>query len=625
MLTEICSTINKLLKADECDKNTFNVMLGAFCVMCLVVQLDTQHLLLAVIGAGTYALLQMKLRREHKQSKKLCSIYNDPHSSQYPTWRSNGGGSKKLHKQEQVQKEMPKAVVAPTFAPPTLTASAMPLSAPVFQARGWDAEVAELLTQLKPTKASEEAVQKLLGVAKKALRSIIPQAEVFGFAIGDISRGTAFGVAVPEVDILVRCNPEMLLRCLQVRLQKHVQVGPAKMIDERKVQKSAIRACTDVLCSAGFKFRRSAFRGGEPKVTLLAPSTLGISDKAVPVDFSVNTITPVYNSALMTVASALDTRVLELALLVKRWAKDRGVCHAAKGHLPPYAWNLLTVYFLQSLGSKDDKDGLLPPFDDFDWSSCPIGNKRACISEKPRESWSTSEEFANLKAPELFKEFFRFYRYTVNWSEEGVSLHHPRKGALRKVTALVIQPPVVNDASIYTPELSFGNPPHTALVVEDPWEPTRNLSADLTYFGVLRMKEELCRACNLCAENASLSELLQPWVPPERPDGKGSDDESPEGAKPVQRIAAQTTAQPEKKGTELLLSELKARDALGAALFAELKARGEEQARKATEQLLSELHAESSPGGREKKTQQLLSLLKDDNKLSNMISSKPLL
>ena len=39
----------------------------------------------------------------------------------------------------------------------------------------------------------------------------------------------------------------------------------------------------------------------------------------------------------------------ELILVIRRWAKDRGISHAAKGHLSPYAWMLLAVYYLQAM------------------------------------------------------------------------------------------------------------------------------------------------------------------------------------------------------------------------------------------------------------------------------------
>jgi hypothetical protein len=571
--------------------------------MCLVVQLDIQHLILAIIGAGTYTLLQMRLRREDADSSKRHAkvIYEDP--SDRP-WRAE------RPRRQMQPKPKPEVKMTKQFSPPAPTPSAMPLSAPVFKAQGWDAEVEELLTSLKPSDTSEEAVQKLVSVAQKAIHAHFPAAEVFGFACGDISRGTAFGVAVPEVDILVRCSPEMLLRGLQSRLHKHAGPCHLNLIDDKKIQKSAIRSCTDLLVNAGFKFRRSAFRSEEPKVTLLAPSTLGISDKAVPVDFSVNIVTPVYNSALMTVASSIDSRILELGLLVKRWAKDRGVCHAAKGHLPPYAWNLLTIFFLQNMGDTEGKDGLLPEFDKFDWSISPVGNKKACISGKKQDPWVVPQEYDEVMAPQLLKEFFRFYRYTLDWNTEAVSLHRPRKSG-KRTKAIVIRPPVASAEELYIPELTFGEPAHAVLTVEDPWEPRRNLSADVTYFGLCRMKEELCRACNLIAEDGSLSTLLEPWVPPDRPEAKGSDDESPE-----------TRACFAKKQAPATENKTQDYDALGAALFKELKERGERQARKETERLVNDLRNAESEVGRKKKTQELISLLGDHSKLSSM-AAKP--
>merc|ERR1719149_251717 len=133
--------------------------------------------------------------------------------------------------------------------------------------------------------------------------------------------------------------------------------GSASPIDEKKLQKSAIRACTDRLVSAGgFKFRRSAFRGEEPKVTLLVPASFGVSDESIPIDFTVNSTTPFYNMALLTECGKKEARARALILLVKRWAKDRGVCHAAKGHLSPYPWSLLVIYFLQAGEASESND-----------------------------------------------------------------------------------------------------------------------------------------------------------------------------------------------------------------------------------------------------------------------------
>jgi DNA polymerase sigma len=50
-------------------------------------------------------------------------------------------------------------------------------------------------------------------------------------------------------------------------------------------------------------------------------------------------------------ATQLNPMAAELILLVRRWAKDRGVSHAAKGHLSPYGWMLLAIFYLQ-VGKK---------------------------------------------------------------------------------------------------------------------------------------------------------------------------------------------------------------------------------------------------------------------------------
>merc|ERR1719433_2310894 len=88
----------------------------------------------------------------------------------------------------------------------------------------------------------------------------------------------------------------------------------------------------------------------EPKVTLMAS---GFGSQCIPVDFSVNTVVPLYNTALITECGHADPRARDLILLVRRWAKDRGVSHAAKGHLSPYAWTLLATYFMQVRADQD--------------------------------------------------------------------------------------------------------------------------------------------------------------------------------------------------------------------------------------------------------------------------------
>ena len=59
----------------------------------------------------------------------------------------------------------------------------------------------------------------------------------------------------------------------------------------------------------------------------------------------VNAAIPMYSAAVLAECGQMDARARSLELLVRRWAKDRSVCHASEGHLSPYQWSLLVIYF----------------------------------------------------------------------------------------------------------------------------------------------------------------------------------------------------------------------------------------------------------------------------------------
>ncbi|CAE7948143.1 Ankrd17, partial [Symbiodinium sp. KB8] len=155
--------------------------------------------------------------------------------------------------------------------------------APRFAASGFEAEVVELLTTLQPNDASRAQVQAIARAVRRALGSALPGAAVEAFATANPVSGTAFGVAVPEVEVVVTLDAK------------------ATSGEGGKLQKSMIRTCTDRLVSQGsFKFRRSAFRGPEPKVTLIAPAEEG----SIPFNLAVNATTP-GRAALLFEASSL--------------------------------------------------------------------------------------------------------------------------------------------------------------------------------------------------------------------------------------------------------------------------------------------------------------------------------
>ena len=60
-------------------------------------------------------------------------------------------------------------------------------------------------------------MKHLAAAANESLRKFLPKAKVVAFASADTTRGTAFGVAVPEVDVILNVTPDVLADRLQRR------------------------------------------------------------------------------------------------------------------------------------------------------------------------------------------------------------------------------------------------------------------------------------------------------------------------------------------------------------------------------------------------------------------------
>ncbi|CAE8618594.1 unnamed protein product [Polarella glacialis] len=364
-------------------------------------------------------------------------------------------------------------------------------------------------------------------------------------------QGTSFAAAMPEVDIIVSIDQDMLVAWQLGKPRGLDSPAPASEeagafpegVDAKKMQKSAIRSFTDRLVSqGGFKFRRSAFRGQEPKVTLLAPMVSGVFDQPILFDFSVNSTTPLYSAALLAECCRMDVRAHELIILVRRWAKNRGICHVAKGHLSPYAWSVLVVYFLQVAACPDKAEGqLLPALQDVQLSSLLLApdfagvsasatdKTKICAEPTLSQSGLTSELEASEGRPEtqsvaeLMRDLLHFYAHEFQWGEEGVSLRRGSRGPPRTSPPREVW---VNESTGRTESVVAG--PY----IEDPFEPRRNLGECMTAPSLARLQEELARAAELCVgKAASLERLLEPWAPPER-SGAGLDE-------PLQQVQAQ--------------------------------------------------------------------------------------
>jgi len=478
------------------DTSTLGIVFMAF--LCAVLPLDISQLSLAIVGAFLYAVLHKF--DQSAQKRPNISVIVEAAAPQKAVPRkaalqkaaacnATSRGYSGTH-----AKPGTAVIVSPEVREP----SVQPVLAPTFQSNGWEGETQELILQIMPTSEGDQKVKQLARLAQQTIKTLVPEVEVNGFASANFTTGKAFAVAVPEVDIVVRVSPQILF----ARLHGRNSLGNASQRDPKQLQKCAIRIFTDRLVSVGgFKFRRSSFRGQEPKVTLLAPSSLGLFSEAIPVDFSVNVMTPLYNAALLTECGIFDTRAKELILIVRRWAKDRGISHAAKGHLSPYLWGLLTIYFLQ-VHNTDVEGPLLPPLEQFEMSARFLKKNGTATGTSEQPRWKSAEATEpRTSAGSLFKEFVHFFNTSFDWRNEAVSIRTGHRGSPSLELPLHI---IVSDES----PMSQVGPS-----VEDPFHAAQNLGDGMNLMSLTRLKEELSRAEAMCDLDASLAELLEPWAP----------------------------------------------------------------------------------------------------------------
>mmetsp|Transcript_27639 Transcript_27639/g.44426 ORF Transcript_27639/g.44426 Transcript_27639/m.44426 type:complete len:512 (+) Transcript_27639:117-1652(+) len=463
--------------------------------ICILMPLELSQLTFALVGALTYAVLQALIPRT---GKTKCQKAVERDQCYDRKGKKNLANVSSNRQRATIGRRDARSIAATTQTkrPEAYQPSSVPILAPKFESVGFDAEVNELVNQLAPSDEENVGVDKLAKYVKEILQAVLPEVDVTGFAHGSLKRGTAFGVAVPEVDIVANATPAMLAQAMRQRKCN----GRPQNIDARKLQKSVIRACTEQLVSSGgLKFRRSAFRGDEPRVTLLVTPPLGFFPDPIPVDFSVNSVTPFYTAALLTESGNMEWRAKALMLFVKRWAKDRGICHVAKGHLSPYMWSLLVMYFLQV---RDDGP-LLPPLANFAISSGLLPQSPTTPPSDCTAADVSGDADGNLSIGELFNEFVTFYCKHFDFRNEVVCVRLGRRAPPDSQLPLH----VVLDAN--------GNQCQLVPAIEDPFNQKSNLSTLMNAMSLERLHQELRRAVELCEGGASLTALLAPWAPPE--------------------------------------------------------------------------------------------------------------
>lgn len=541
MSTSLGLTLRGVVESRHCTSST--AVICAICTFCAILPLSISQLVFAISIAVAYALWQefrgVKVQaksEEYRYTRRAC--VHPPKKALQPIRSQLTHSASHARHASCAQLRSPERSTGVSCldssgsqaasSQHSIAARVEQLPVPGIRTQmrrdTWEKEVDVLLASISQSAASIRMVKELARSVQQTVRSTLPEAEVVGVASGDLVGRCSMGMGDPEVDLVVFVNPNALPSHLKCRLARSGIASPAQL-DSRKVQKSAIRACTDRLVSVGgFKFRRSAFRGQEPKVTLLAPASFssfpslsgrsgtkgdcaGDDVVGTPVDLSVNTLVPLYGDALQMACGRCDHRAKELISLVRRWARDRGISHEAKGHLSSYSWSLLAAFFLQVTSSGDGP--ILPALEGIQVDksnvivqrAAPIGASDTAHAEALGRRGKAEHKSVSL----LFIEFVHFYSKEFNWRSEAVSVRAGR----RAVPDLSLPLHIVISTE--------GVPTQVGPHIEDLFDPKNNLGTSMTAEGFARLQEELSRAWDIFTRESpepSLTELIEPWIAP---------------------------------------------------------------------------------------------------------------
>ena len=194
-----------------------------------------------------------------------------------------------------------------------------------------DAECARVLASVAVD--HRQVVVATCGAIQSALARAGLLAEVIPFG------STVSGLAVEDdcdVDVCLVCGP-------------HASDMP--LPPHQRMRATAQRACDALVSVAGARQMVPILSARVPILKFELPGGAGAPiPRLVPVDLCFNNLNGCRNSELCRLLAALEPRFRPLAMLVKLWAKRRGLVDSSRGLFSSYAVVLLVVHFLQGRG-----------------------------------------------------------------------------------------------------------------------------------------------------------------------------------------------------------------------------------------------------------------------------------
>jgi len=362
--------------------------------------------------------------------------------------------------------------------PPSAPLSPLPIPVPTQKepavAGTGLAILQQFLSALEPPPASHTDAVQLLRRVRRALQPRFPEASVQAF--GSAMNGLGDAQCDVDIDVSFPGQNDVGRRDRQQRAQK------------------LLLAMSDALAGAGFTIQNIVLSAKVPVCTLSDKDTRRC------VDITVNNVLPLYNTRLLRYYAKMypDGLVTKMVLLVKYWAKIRGVTGAKENHLSSYALTLMVIYYLQVCPSRP----VLPSLQQVA-NQIGEGIRSYTCDEKTYDVsmisattclkyWTPPDVMPDLD--ELLRGFFDYYANTFNYAEDFISI---RLGVMSNRSETLFREHVRSHLN-------------GCLWIEDPIETGRNLNCVLTESTLKVLQSELRIAASVLRGRATTLAQLVP-------------------------------------------------------------------------------------------------------------------
>jgi DNA polymerase sigma len=174
------------------------------------------------------------------------------------------------------------------------------------------------------------------------------------------------------------------------------------------------------------------------------------------IDLSIEHSLGIANTRFLQSYSELDSRVKFLVLIIKNWAKSRGLNQNNGGYISSYAFCILCIYYLQQIHVLPNLQELMnhPEVTTSDIANCDTviyGFDCSYVSnlELVRKLWSPAKGTTELSLGHLLLGFFQFYS---NFNFQTLSI------SIRQSNTMVRDTPVTINSEGFSDSISIEDP-----------------------------------------------------------------------------------------------------------------------------------------------------------------------